>query len=227
MLNPVKELAEIAHANNIEIIVDAISSYAGIAIDIERDGFDYIVSTSNKNIQGMAGISFVITKKVRLEKTKSYKRNNLYFNLYDQYISFKNTGQMQFTPAVQIIYALNQALDEYFKETPAGRFERYAKSWKILTSGLIEMGFKLFLPLDQHAGLITAVHEPTDGNYRFDSLHDYLFEKGYTIYPGKVADINMFRIANIGAIDQADILSFLTELESYLNENKLNLLRSE
>jgi 2-aminoethylphosphonate-pyruvate transaminase len=223
MLNPVVDIAKIAHASGIEMIVDAISSYAGIDIDIERDGFDYLVSTSNKNIQGMAGIAFVITSIERLEKLSGHPRRNLYFNLYDQYQSFKKSGQMQFTPAVQVIYALNQALTEFFSETPENRYRRYRASFTRLTDGLRSLGFTLFLPPEQQAGLITSIYNPDHPAYRFEAMHDYLYERGYTIYPGKIGGVDTFRVANIGAIDEADIHYFLIELNRYLEQNGIQL----
>ncbi len=128
---------------------------------------------------------------------------------------------MQFTPAVQVIYALNQALDEFFEETPAGRFKRYHESWNTLKGGLEKLGFNILLPVEQHAGLISSVHEPADESYSFESMHDYLYKKGYTIYPGKISGMNTFRIANIGAIDKIDIENFLTELNNYLKVNNI------
>ena len=224
MLNPVKELADLAHSHGIELIVDAVSSYAGLPIDIENDGFDYLVSTSNKNIQGIAGIAFIITRKEKIEKLADYPRHNLYLNLYEQYLSFEKTGQMRFTPAVQVVYALNQALDEYFEETAAGRYERYSQSWETLVAGLQKRGFRLLLPLEQQAHLITAVCEPDDENYSFESMHDYLYQRGFCIYPGKIGDIKTFRIANIGAIDKNDISDFLALLDEYIAVHKLRLV---
>ena len=223
MLNPVVEIAKMAHGAGIEMIVDAISSYAGIDIDMERDGFDYLVSTSNKNIQGMPGIAFVITSIERLEKLKIHPRRNLYLNLYDQYQSFKKCGQMQFTPAVQVVYALDQALNEFFSETPQKRYSRYRASFTRLEAGLRALGFKLFLPPEHQAGLITSVYNPDHPSYRFEEMHDYLYERGYTIYPGKIGRVDTFRVANIGAIDEADIHYFLIELQCYLSDKGVSL----
>ena len=223
MLNPVKEIARMAHAHDVEMIVDAVSSYAGIPIHIDDDGFDYLVSTSNKNIQGMAGIAFVIARWEKIENLKGIPKRNLYLNLYDQYLSQKKSGQMRFTPAVQVIYALKQALFEFFRETPEGRYTRYQTSWKVLVEGIERLGFRLFLPKHRQAGLITSIYEPDHAGFDFNAMHDHLYHNGYTIYPGKVADIPTFRIANIGAIDERDIKGFLDELGRYLDGNGIEL----
>lgn len=221
MLNPVKKIAAMAHAKGIEMVVDAVSSYAGIDIDIERDGFDYLVSTSNKNIQGMAGIAFIIAQKQKIEKSAANPMRNLYLNLAAQYDGFEKNGQMRFTPPVQTVYALDRALDEFFEETPEGRFSRYRKSWEVLTEGMIKLGFRPVLPGACQAGLLTAFYEPSDNRFSFSDMHDYLYKRGFTIYPGKIGGMDTFRIANIGAIDENDIRTFLGHLENWLKKKGL------
>lgn len=223
MLNPVEEINRIAHAHSIHIIVDTISSYAGIPIDLQKDDYDFIISSANKCIQGMAGIAFVICKKDVLEKTKDYQKRSFYFNLWQQYYFFETKGQMQFTPPVQVAYALNRALDEYFQETGEHRHRRYTESWKTLIEGLRRLNFTFLVPMEQQSRLLTAVLDPTDSNYSFDEMHDYLLERGFTIYPGKGAKKDTFRIANIGAIDKRDIRSFLKALEQYIREKNITL----
>jgi len=216
MLNPVREITRLAHEKNIDVIVDAMSAYAGVPIDVSREEYDYLISSSNKCIQGMAGISFVICRKDKLEHSDRNERRNLYFNLWDQYKYFEKTGQMRYTPPVQIAYALNQALNEYFEETGEMRYKRYTESWETLIAGLRKLNFQLLLPVDQQSKLLTTVIEPQDANYKFEEMHDYLYKQGYTIYPGKGAKKDTFRIANIGAINKGDIESFLSVLGEYL-----------
>ena len=226
MLNPVNEINRIAHLNNIDIIVDAMSSYAGIVIDLREDDYDYIISSSNKCIQGMPGIGFVICKKEKLERTKDNPRRNYYFNLWHQYRFFEDKNQMQFTPPVQTAYALNQALNEFFEETGEMRHQRYNESWQTLIEGLENLNLRFLVPDEQQSRLLIAVIEPENENYIFEEMHDYLFRRGFTIYPGKGAEKNTFRIANIGAIDKDDITRFLAALEDYLKSisfiNKYN-----
>jgi 2-aminoethylphosphonate-pyruvate transaminase len=223
MLNPIERATELCHQAGKEIIVDAVSSYAGIPIDLRRTGHDYIISTSNKNIQGMAGIGFVIFRTGALEKMRTVKKRSYYLNLFQQHDFFRRTRQMQFTPPVQILYALRQAIDEYFAEGEQQRYQRYDRSWQTLVTGLRKIGFRLLLPDEQQSHLLTAIIEPTDPPYRFDAMHDYLYQRGYTIYPGKGAKQNTFRVANIGQIDYRDIEAFLGELERYVDEQGIRL----
>ena len=217
MLNPASEILELAHQHGIQVILDAISSYAGIPIDLQQEPYDYLIASSNKCIQGMAGVGFVIANRKSLSTTASIPVRNYYFNLWKQHDFFDKTEQMRFTSPVQVFYALNQALDEFFEETQKGRYDRYCASWEALIKGLDLLNLQPLLPLKWHSKIITAIKEPTFPNYNFNQMHDYLYEQGFTIYPGKIANINNFRIANIGAITKEDIKELITKLERYFH----------
>lgn len=216
LLNPIKEVGEIVKEYNCVFIVDTISSFAGIPIDIKDCKIDFMMSTSNKCIQGMAGVAFIICKKTELEKLKDYPPRSYYLNLYNQYQYFEKTGQSQFTPPVQILYALKQAIKEYFKEGGANRYQRYTENWKVLRKGLLDLGFKLFHEADDESHILLTVYDPELPNYNFEAMHDYLYTRGFTIYPGKIGNKNTFRLANMGEITVKDIRKFLKALAAYL-----------
>lgn len=216
MRNPVEQICKLAHKYNIEVIVDCMSSFGGIPIDLQKWQAEYIVSSANKCIQGMAGLSFVIFKKVLLDKIKNNARS-FYFDLYSQYYGFNNTGQMQFTPPVQIVYALRKALDLFFEETIEGRINRYQKNYEILFEGLKKIGFKFLLPNIYQSGILIAVREPKNIEYNFRLMHDYFYEHGFTIYPGKGAKEATFRLAIIGNLHQKDIHSFIRQMKIFLS----------
>jgi 2-aminoethylphosphonate aminotransferase len=216
LLNDIKAIGAICKKYNVDMLVDAMSSFAGIPINMEDMNISYLASSSNKCIQGMAGISFVIVRLEALLKLKNAKRRNYYLNLYKQYEFFKQNYQMRFTPPVQTLYALKQAIIEAKEETIEKRHDRYVKAWETLIAGLDRLGLKHLVALENHSRLLTTVVEPEAEQYDFDKMHDYLYERGFTIYPGKVSDINTFRIANIGAIDYRDVEKFLAALEDYL-----------
>jgi len=218
MLNPVREIGEIAHSIDRLVIADTISSFAGIPIDIKKDHIDYLMSTSNKCIQGMAGLCFVICKKSEIEKTANRPPQSFYLNLYQQYKYFEELGEMRFTPPVQVLYALKQAIKEYVDEGGNERFKRYKKNWNVLTKGLKEMDFELLLDDNLQSNILTTIIEPDHPLYDFNTMHDLLYDKGFTIYPGKIAKEGTFRIANMGAIDHKDIEQFLIALKKTLNE---------
>ena len=216
ILNDLSEISRIAKKYSIEVIVDAMSSYAGIPIDIKNPEIHYLVASSNKCIQGMAGLSFVICQEKALERTRGIKPRNFYFNLFQNYVYFKERHEMQFTPPVQVLYALRQAINEYFLETEQGRARRYAQMYELLIQGLKELGFRFLIEKKHHAKILTAIIEPEDKHYSFDEMHDFLYQRGFTIYPGKGTAEKTFRLANMGAITEKDIKKFLNHLKDYL-----------
>lgn len=215
MRNPVQKVCTLAHQHKIEVIVDCMSSFAGLPIDIQEWNAEYIISSSNKCIQGMAGLSFVIFKKSLLEKLKNTARS-FYFDLYAQYVGFQQNGQMQFTPPVQVVYALRRALDLFFDETVQGRIDRYRKNYQILYDGLKQQGFEFLLSDNYQSGILIAVKEPINNEYSFINMHNFLLKQGFTVYPGKGAKEATFRLSILGDLYPEDILRFLECMSDYL-----------
>ncbi|MGJ7918945.1 2-aminoethylphosphonate aminotransferase [Neobacillus sp. LXY-4] len=220
LLNPLEAVGAICKKHRITMIVDAMSSFAAIPIDVNQMNISYLAASANKNLQGMAGVSFVIANKVQLEKTREIKPRNLYLNLYEQYLSFIHTKQMRFTPPVQTLYALKQAIIETKWEGIHNRYERYSKSWETLIEGINRLGLDYLVPKNCHSKIITSIIEPVHPNYNFNKMHDFFYENGFTIYPGKLDKQSTFRVANIGNITSKDMERFIALLESYLNRIK-------
>ncbi|MDR1230814.1 MAG: 2-aminoethylphosphonate--pyruvate transaminase [Spirochaetaceae bacterium] len=218
LLNRLDIIGPLAKKYGMVTIVDAVSAYAGIPMDLAKLGIDFMSSTSNKNIQGMAGVGFVIGKKTEIEKTRAIPMRNYYLNLYDQYAYFAKTGQTRFTPPVQTLYALRQAILETQQETVAGRYARYSKCWEVLLSAVKNYGLKMLVKQEDQSHLITAILDPDTPQYNFDALHDFMRRRGFTIYPGKLGKINTFRIANIGDIQPREMAWFTQLLGVYLHE---------
>jgi 2-aminoethylphosphonate-pyruvate transaminase len=217
LLNPLDIICPLAKKYNIVTIVDAVSAYCGMPMDLPKLGIDFMASTSNKNIQGMAGIGFVVCNRDELIKTKDIPMRNYYLNLYDQYAYFTKTGQTRFTPPVQTLYALRQAIIETKQETVAGRWKRYTACWEILVEAVKKYNLKMLVAEKLQSRLITAIFDPDTPKYNFDALHDFAREHGWTIYPGKLGNINTFRIANIGDIQPFEMKGFVKILGDYLN----------
>jgi 2-aminoethylphosphonate-pyruvate transaminase len=220
LLNDIGKIGEFCAVKNIEMIVDAMSSYAAVPIDMQKMNISYLAASANKNLQGMAGVSFVIANKDRLEKTEQIKPRNLYLHLYDQYRYFQMNKQLRFTPPVQTMYALKQAIIETQWEGIEKRYERYSKSWTTLTDGITRLGLTYLVPETHHSKIITSIIEPSNRKYNFDIMHDFFYKQGFTIYPGKIDKLETFRIANIGDITYRDIERFLHLLEQYLKALK-------
>lgn len=227
ILNPVPELCRFCHEHGVMTIVDAVSAFAAVDIDMDRDCIDFMASTSNKNIQGMAGVAFVFCRKEALEAIKGYRMRNYYLNVYDQYAYFQKAGQMRFTPPVQTLYALRQAIIETKNETIRGRYERYSACWRILVDTVQRLGLTMPVPLKCHSRLIVTINDPDSPRYDFEEFHDRARALGFTIYPGKLSAAKTFRIANIGDIRPEEMKRFCAFLEKYirgLRPGRLDLL---
>ena len=217
LLNRLDILCPLAKKYGMITLVDAVSAYGGMPMDLEKLGIDFMTCTSNKHIQGMAGIGFVVAKKSELEKQKDWPMRNYYFNLYDQYRYFLETKQTRFTPPVQTFYALRQAIIETKQETIEKRFERYTACWNILTKALEEIGLKMLVKAELQSHFITAILIPETSEYSFTALHDHAKKAGFTIYPGKLGNIDTFRIANMGDIRPEEMERFTVLLREYMH----------
>lgn len=217
LLNPVEIICPLAKKYGMVTVVDTISSYGGMPIDLKEMGIDFASCTSNKHLGGMAGIGFVVCNRKELEKQKTWPMRNYYFNLYDQYDYFVNTKQSRFTPPVQTFYALRQAIIETKVETIPKRYGRFTECWNILVKAVKEIGLKMIVDEEYQSHFITAILNPSVESYDFDEFHDYVKERGFTIYPGKLGNIGTFRIANMGDIKPEEMVEFIGILEEYMN----------
>ena len=214
LLNDLNQLGKLSKKYKVDLIVDAMSSYAALPIDMKRQNISYLAASSNKNIQGLAGLSFVVANKQKLRNLKKIQPRGFYLSLFEQYENFIKSKQMRFTPPVQTFYALKQAIIELKKEGLENRYIRYSNSWKQLTKSLRKMNLNYIVEDKNHSRIITSIEIPHSVN--FEEMHDFFYKKGFTIYPGKVTEFNTFRIANIGQIDINDINEFLKLLKIYL-----------
>ncbi|WP_019542262.1 2-aminoethylphosphonate aminotransferase [Selenomonas bovis] len=208
LLNPIREIGRIAHAHGAWMVADTISTLAMRPIDIERDNLDFCMSSAQKGIQAMTGLSFLIGRTDCIKASQVFPCHSYYSNIYLQYDSFERSGQMRFTPPVQVIYAARQALKEYFAEGENDKWRRHQKTMAAIHAGLSELGFHEVLPHDYQAGLVAAVLYPDDPNWDFAQVHDYCYVRGFTIYPGKMQQLGTFRICALGAITTRDIRDF-------------------
>ena len=216
LLNPIREIGEIVHRYKAVFIVDTTSSYAMIPIDITKDNIDFCMASAQKGIMAMTGLSYVIGKKDLIEESKKYPKRSYYCNLYQQYYFFEKTGEMHFTPPVQAVYAAKQALVEYFEEGEVEKWNRHRRVMNAIHVGLEELGLVEALPLDRQAGLVASIIYPDNPKWDFTKVHDYCYERGFTIYPGKIAGTSTFRLCALGAIDEVDIRDFFVVLKNAL-----------
>ena len=218
VLNPIRELAEVVHAHGAIFVVDTTSTLAMRPIDVVRDGIDFCMASSQKGIQGMTGLAFIIGRRDIIEASKAYPVRSYYCNLYQQYAYFKENGQMHFTPPVQVLYAARQALKEYFAEGEEAKWQRHTATMTAIHDGLAALGFREVIPREYQAGLVAAVAYPDDPHWSFERVHDACYAQGFTIYPGKMQGQGTFRLCALGAITAEDVAAFFRVLRSALAE---------
>lgn len=218
ILNPIREIGKLAHRHGAIFIVDTTSTYAMIPIDMDKDNIDFCMASAQKGIMAMTGLSYVIGNIEEIKKSKDYPKRSYYCNLYLQYDFFEKTGEMHFTPPVQTIYAARQGLDEYFAEGEQNKWARHMRVMDAIHEGLAELGFKEVIKREWQSGLVASVVYPDDEKWSFEKIHDYCYERGFTIYPGKISTTNTFRLCSLGAIDTDDIKAFFVVLKEALCE---------
>lgn len=223
ILNPIREIGRLVHKYNAVFIVDTTSTYAMRPINMKEDNIDFCMASAQKGLMAMTGVSYIIGNKKIIEQSKDFPKRSYYCNLYMQYEYFEKKGEMHFTPPVQTIYALRQALDEYFQEGEENKWDRHKRVFEALHSGLEKLGFKDVIKREWQAGLVISVKYPDDKNWDFDQIHDYCYNKGFTIYPGKIEEQKTFRLCSLGAIDEMDILNFLKVFKESLEKTNVEL----
>ncbi len=223
IINPVEEVGREVHASGRTYIVDAMSSFGALPIDIETAAVDFLVSSANKCIEGVPGFSFAICRRDALEACKGRARS-LSLDLHAQWAGLESNGQFRFTPPTHTILAFAQALREIEAEGGvAGRAARYRRNYETLVDGMRAIGFEEYLPREDQGHIITSFRYPQHERFDFGELYQRLSDTGLVIYPGKVSDADCFRIGNIGRIFESDVEALLGGVRQALDEMGVKL----
>jgi 2-aminoethylphosphonate-pyruvate transaminase len=218
ILNPVAELGHTVNDMQRVFIVDAMSSFGGIPIDLAADKIDFLISSANKCIQGVPGFGFVLARRDLLEAAEGCARS-VSLDLLAQWKGLESDGQFRFTPPTHTLLAFSQALKELEEEGGVeGRAARYAANHKALMDGMTELGFDAYLAPEHQSHIITSFRFPAHPRFDFPVFYDRLSELGFVIYPGKVSDADCFRIGTIGHIFPQDIQALVAAISRVLAE---------
>ena len=216
MLNPLTEFGAVCRERGVSSIVDMMSSFAGVPMRLRDEPLDFILSSANKCLQGMAGLSFVIGARAAIASSAAWARGyTLDLARAERGLA---SGQFPFTPPVQVLYALARALEETLEETVAARAARYQACHRLMLSGMIGLGFEPLLPPPLRSGLLTAFKTPGWPGFTFERLHDFLYERDITLYPGKLPGTDTFRVATIGALLPSDLDEFVAHVNAFLKD---------
>jgi 2-aminoethylphosphonate-pyruvate transaminase len=204
-LNPLEPIGAIARKHGKIFVVDAMSSFGAVPIHFEKCCIDFLISSANKCVEGVPGFSFVFCRKKFLTSCEGYARS-LSLDLLAQLKGFEKNGQFRYTPPTHTILAFQQALHEFEQEGGAvARENRYRSNHKTLMDGMAGLGIKSFLPAQVQSWIITAFHTPKDQAFSFEVFYRELSKRGFIIYPGKLTQVDTFRIGNIGRIFPTDM----------------------
>jgi len=203
LLNPVADVARVAHALGRRVIVDAMSSLFGERLDVTQDGIDFVAASANKCLQGIPGVSFVIARRSAIDALAGAPPRSVYLDVHGHYVS-QEQDNTPFTPAVQVLHAMEQALIELDEETVKRRVERYAECARVLREGLTRLGLDILVPEPARSNTLTTFRLPAGVSY--DPLHDAMKRRGYIIYAGQGAlKSYAFRVANMGTLTPRDM----------------------
>ena len=217
ILNDIAAVAKKVKEAGRVFIVDAMSSFGGVDIEVEKLGIDYIISSANKCIQGVPGFSFIICKRTELAKCEG-QAVSLSLDLFDQWKGMEKDGKWRFTSPTHVVLAFAKALEELKEEGGiCARNRRYADNNKLLIQKMKELGFRSYIDDAHQSPIITTFFYPETADFSFEEMYSYIKERGYAIYPGKLTDANVFRIGNIGEIYREDIEKLCSIFQSYLN----------
>jgi 2-aminoethylphosphonate-pyruvate transaminase len=215
---PLQAVADVCARHGKGLIVDAMSSFAALPIDVSRVPFDALIAASGKCLEGVPGMGFVIVRRKVLESCPG-NAHSLAMDLHDQYVYMEKTTQWRYTPPTHIVAALRAAVDQFKSEggQPA-RLARYRGNCETLVAGMAALGFHPYLKPEFQAPIIVTFHAPTDPAYDFKTFYAAVRARGYILYPGKLTQVETFRVGCIGAIDANEMRNVVSAVGATLGD---------
>ena len=223
IVNPIEEIGSLAKKYEKIYLVDSMSAFGALPLDANKIHADAIAASSNKCIEGVPGLGFVLARKSIIQTLKG-NATTLVLDLHDQWQNCEKTGQYRFTQPIHVIVSFHQALTEFFEEGgQSGRGDRYKENCKTLVEGMRELGFKTLLPDHLQAPIIITFHMPRNENFVFQTFYDGLKDRGFVIYPGKLTVADSFRIGCIGRLYPKDMRSAVAAVRDVLADMNVSL----
>ena len=217
LLNPLPQIAQVVKEHGKRLIVDAMSAFGALPIDAREVPFDALIAASGKCLEGVPGMGFVFAEKHALGAAQG-NCHSLALDLFEQHEYMARTGQWRFTPPTHVVAALHEALLQYHEDggLPA-RQRRYANNCQVLLDGMAELGLRSFLPAAIQAPIIVTFHAPTDPRYQFKAFYERVKAKGFILYPGKLTEVDTFRVGCIGHVDAAEMRAAVAAIAQALH----------
>jgi 2-aminoethylphosphonate-pyruvate transaminase len=227
ILNPIEALGRVCRKHRKVNIVDAMSSFGAMPIDLEACGIDFLISSANKCVEGVPGFAFVLCRRSELLACEGYARS-LSLDLLGQLKGFEKNGQFRYTPPTHSILAFDQALRELDAEGgPTARGARYRRNHEVLVEGMKRLGFRVYLDPPVQSYIITSFYFPDDPRFDFDQFYRRLSDQGFIVYPGKISQADTFRIGSIGRLFESDMRALLLAIGETVKEMGIQLTSQE
>jgi 2-aminoethylphosphonate-pyruvate transaminase len=218
VLNPLAQIAAVVADAGRRLLIDSMSAFGALPVNAREIPFDALAASSNKCLEGVPGLGFVICRTAALSICRG-NAPSLSLDLVDQWQAMEKTGQWRFTPPIHCIVAFDRAIEEHAAEGGvAGRGARYRNNCRVLVEGMRKLGFETLLPDRLQAPIIVTFHMPADPKFDFETFYDKLHARGYVIYPGKLTVADSFRIGCIGRVGEAEIRGALAAVEAVMRE---------
>ena len=201
ILNPVAEISETVYAKGRKLLVDSMSAFGAVPLDVNEIRYEAMVSSANKCIEGVPGFGFIIARKSELEAARG-RSHSLSLDVHAQWAHMNKTGQWRYTPPTHVVAAFLEALRQHEVEGGvSGRGDRYARNRDVLIAGMRDLGFETLLQDRWLSPIIVTFFNPAHASFKFDRFYEMMKQKGFIIYPGKLTAVDSFRVGCIGRID--------------------------
>ncbi|GAA3470302.1 2-aminoethylphosphonate aminotransferase [Nonomuraea roseola] len=210
LINPIREIGEVVAASGSLFVIDAISGTAIEDQDLAEVKVDVVCGTANKGLHGLPGMAFILCSEASIARVHEVPERSLYLNAASYLKS-----DVPFTPAVQVLYALDEAIKEYEENGGfAGRTKLYRERAALVRGQFERLGLKILVDERFRSNTVTMLHLPDGVTYQ--PLHDELKKRGYVVYAGQGQLSNdFFRICTMGEIPWHR----LEQLEAALRES--------
>ena len=223
ILNPIEDIAKLVERKKLSLFIDAMSAFGALPLSSKTIAFDAVAASSNKCLEGVPGVGFILVKNEVIENAKG-NSHSLSLDLYDQWQAMEKNKQWRFTPPTHVLAAFNQAIQEHKEQGGVeGRGKKYKKNCEIICNGMKDLGFEQLLPDNLQAPIIITFKQPNDPKFNFEKFYNALSEKNFLIYPGKLTVAETFRIGCIGNLDEQDMRDTIKAVKEVVTELGLTL----
>ena len=223
ILNPIQNIANLIEKKKLSLFIDAMSAFGALPLNCKKTKFDAVASSSNKCLEGVPGVSFVLVKNNIIKNAKG-NCHSLSLDLYDQWQVMEQNKQWRFTPPTHVLAAFKQAIIEHEREGGVdGRYKRYSNNCKIICKGMKEIGFTKLLPEELQAPIIVTFIQPNNKDFNFEKFYNALSDKNFLIYPGKLTIVDTFRIGCIGNLSEKDMHNTIAAIKEVVQELQIEI----